>query len=98
MKMTTITLMIAGGLTMQAVAASPDNSPSATTYVRQNARPAFYEFWKPKLAPDYKIERYGRISSRPWAQTVGWGSPAPFTDQRTYEPDMNYYRGGTSPD
>lgn len=97
--MTTITLMIAGGLTMQAVAASPDNnSPSATTYMRQNARPAFYEFWKPRLAPDYKIERYGRISSRPWAQTVGWGSPAPFTDQRTYEPDMNYYRGGTSPD
>ena len=98
MKTTTMILMIAGGLALQAAAANPDNSPSASTYLPQNTKHPFYEFWKPKAAPDYKVERYGRISSRPWAQTVGWGAPAQFADQRIYGPNMNYYRGGTSPD
>lgn len=98
MKTTTmILLLIAGGLTMQAAAASPDSNPSASTNLRQTTKRPFYEFWKPKAKPSEKIERYGRISSRPWAQSVGWSSPALFVDQRTYEPDMNYYAGGTSP-
>ena len=98
MKTTIIILMVAGGLTMQAVAASPDNSPSASTHFRQNVKHPFYEFWMPKTAPSYKIEHFGRISSRPWAQIAGRPAPAPFADQRAIEPTANYYRGGTSPD
>ena len=83
---------------MQASAANSDNSLSASTHLQQNAKHPFYEFWKSKLETNYKIERYGRVSSRPWAQTVGWGTPTLFADQRAYQPNMNYYRGGTNPD
>jgi len=104
MKTSIMILMVAGGLVIQTEAASPDSSPgshSASTNIRQTAtKHPINEFWKAKTtAPDYKVERYGRISSRPWAQTVGWTSPAQFVEQRTYEPNLNsYYRGGTSPD
>jgi len=101
MKTITLILMIAGGLAVQAAVASPDNHPSASTsstQLGQNTKHPFYEFWKPKTAPGDKIEHYGRISSRPWAQTVGWTAPALFADQRARGSNLNYYRGGTSPD
>jgi hypothetical protein len=50
-------LMIAGGLAMHAVAASPDNPPSVSTKLPVNAKHPVYEFWKPEPAPNYKIER-----------------------------------------
>jgi hypothetical protein len=101
MKTSIMILMVAGGLAMQAAAANPENNPSASTsstHLGQNPKHPFYEFWSPKTAPSYKVERYGRISSRPWAQTVGWAPPALFVGQRVCGQNLNYYRGGSSPD
>jgi hypothetical protein len=77
MKTTTIIMAVAAGLAWQAMAAGPENSPSATTRVQKGTvYQRAYPFLEPKLTPTYRIDRYGGISSRPWAQTAGW-SPGP---------------------
>ena len=100
MKTTTIILTLAVGLAMQAMA-GPDgnNSPSASVNVRKNTlQQQVYQFLKPGPAEKYKIERVGKISSRPWAQTVGWQPVTPFVDERNTEAHFNLFWIGARPD
>jgi hypothetical protein len=99
MKTTAIIMTIAMGLAPQAMAAGPDNSPSATTH-KNTFQQRVYPFLEPKTAPSYKIERYGGISSRPWAQSVGWASQTTqFAGdrERFYAPHFNLFWFGATP-
>src|SRR5580692_11357302 len=99
MKMTTIILTVAVGFAMQAMAAY--NSPSATTKNNNNTvQQRVYPFLEPKTVSNDKIERYGGISSRPWAQTAGWASQTTqFMGDREkfYEPHFNLFWLGAKP-
>jgi len=91
--------MVAVGLAMQAVAAGPNNTPSASTDVHKNtAQQRTYPFLEPKVKATDRIERYGGISSRPWAQTVGWPSASPFVDEKNHEAHFNLFWIGARPD
>ena len=100
MKMTTMILMVAGGLAMQAVAAEPnDKGPSAFKKSQKETWTSAYQIWQPKKSnTSYKIERVGGISSRPWAQTAGQPAPALFYDQRVYETHFNLFWIGATPE
>jgi len=93
-------MTIAAGLAMPAVA-GPDsnNSPSATTQIQKTTiQKQVYQFLKPESAEKYKIERIGNISSRPWAQTVGWQPATPFVDEKNNEAHFNLFWIGARPD
>jgi hypothetical protein len=99
MKTTAIIMTIAVGLALQAMAAGPDNGPSATTH-KNTFQQRVYPFLEPKVTPTDKIERCGGISSRPWAQTVGWASQTTrfASDQERYhEPHFNLFWFGATP-
>lgn len=109
MKMTTMIVMVAGGLSVQAVAADPTNAPSAPTKLQTQTAPplrvqtaiplSISQLAKPTKPENYHIERYGNISSRPWDMTAG-GPPAPlFEDQREYvdQPNFNLFWIGATP-
>jgi len=100
MKKTIIVMVAAAGLAWQAVAA-PENSPSASTHVRKNpAHQQVYPFVGPKVTPKDRIDRYGGISSRPWAQTVGWSSgPSMFAGdrERFHDVQFNLFWVGRTP-
>jgi hypothetical protein len=99
MKTTTMILMVAGALAMQAVAADPNNGPSAFTKNQKESWTTAYKLWQPKKsAVSDKIDRVGGISSRPWAQIAGKPAPALFYDQRVHEPHFNLFWLGTTPD
>lgn len=98
MKTTTMILMVAGGLAMQAVAAEPNNNPSVFTKNQKITWATSYQFWQPKKSNvSYKIERVGGLSSRPWAQIAGRPAPAAFFDQRVHEPHFNLFWVGATP-
>ena len=102
-----MTLVVAGGLALQAVqavAADPVSNPSAAyTKVPQKTVQPVYQLLKPKLffqvntPVNYDIDRVGGLSSRPWTQTVGWPPPSPFVDDRVFEPDFNLFSIGNEP-
>jgi hypothetical protein len=103
MKTRTIIMAVAMGLTMQALAAGTDNGPSASTNIRKTTLPhRVYDLLQPKTpVKSDKIERVGGISSRPWAQTVGFsGSPTPFAGdlERFHNPRFNLFWIGARPD
>lgn len=98
MKTTIMVMMVAGGLAMQAVAAGTDNGPSAYTKNQPTTWQPFYKLLKSKTPTNYKIERVGNISSRPWVQVAGRPAPAAFFDQRVHEADFNLFWIGARPD
>jgi hypothetical protein len=99
MKTTTLIMAIVAGLAVQAMAAGSNNSPSATT--KKNVSPQkVYQPLELKTMPTDKIERYGGISSRPWAQTVGWASTTTqfMADRESlHEPRFNLFWLGAKP-
>lgn len=98
MKTTIMIMMVAGGLAMQAVAADTDKGPSVYTKNQPTTWHLSYKVLKAKTPANYKIERVGNISSRPWAQTAGSPAPAAFFDQRVHEPHFNLFWIGARPD
>lgn len=98
MKTTIMVMMVAGGLALQAVAAGTDNNPSAYTKNQPTTWQPFYKVLQTKTTANYKIERVGNISSRPWGQTAGSPAPAAFFDQRVHERHFNLVWFGASPD
>jgi hypothetical protein len=101
MKRTTIIMVIAGGLALQALGAGTENNPSASTTVRKGTvQQRVYPFVGPKITKTDKIDRVGGISSRPWAQTAGWASSqVQFAGdrERFHEPQFNLFWLGSTP-
>ncbi len=102
-------LMVAGGLTMQAVAGpgdgtSANNNPSAA-YTKAPGKKVqtVYQVLQPKnlfqtkTPVNYQIDRIGGISSRPWAQIAGSPAPPAFYDQRGYDTHLNLFWIGATP-
>jgi len=76
---------VAAGLAMQAFAAVPNNNnnrstPTVSTKLEKVPAQKYFPYLTPKtttaMPQTDKINRVGNISSRPWAQTVGF-SPGP---------------------
>jgi hypothetical protein len=100
MKTTTMIMVVVGGLMMQAVAAGPDKGSSASTNIRKTqVQTAFQLLTQPKTAVNYKIDRVGNVSSRPWAQTVGWPDQQGFVgdQERLHEAHFNLFWIGATP-
>lgn len=100
MKTTMIVIAVAAaGLAIQAAPASKDNNPSAVT--KKKAAPQwFYQALETKTAPSTRIDHYDGISSRPWAQTVGWASSTTefMNDrERDNKPRFNLFWIGATP-
>jgi hypothetical protein len=117
MKTKTMMVMMAVGLAAQSVALGSDLSaaaatstgtatttPSAPANVQKipvHTAFSLFQLAQPKSQENFRIERYGGISSRPWAQTVGF-SAAPQTQfmsdrERLYEPTFNLVWVGRTP-
>jgi hypothetical protein len=93
MKQTMILAAIVAGLAMQALAADPVNKPSASTSIRKNPlQQRVNDLLQPKTVQNYKIDRVGGISSRPWSQTAAnysAGTPL-FTGDRERYHDVQF--------
>jgi hypothetical protein len=102
MKTKTMMVMVVAGLAVQGLAWGADPNPSASANVQKPvAHNIFQQILQPKGTETYKIERYGGVSSRPWAQTTGF-SAAPQTQfmsdrERLYEPNFNLFWVGRTP-
>jgi len=105
--MTTMPLVVAGGLALQTLHAVAADPSAAYAKVPQKTVQPVYQFFKPKLffqgkqvntPMNYNIDRVGQISSRPWTQTVGWPAPSLFVDDQVFEPDFNLFWAGNPPD
>jgi hypothetical protein len=95
-------MALAGGLALQAVAAGTSNPPSATTHNVRNitVQRLVYQPLEPKITKTDRIDRVGGVSSRPWAQTVGWASQqTQFAGDREslHEPQFNLFWFGATP-
>ena len=91
-------LMVAGGLTVQAVAADLTTGPSAQTKVQIKTALPIPLFAQSKIVPNDKIERLGNISSQPWDKVAGRPAAPLFEDQREYadQPTFNLFWVGAS--
>src|SRR5580658_9578044 len=99
MKTTTMIMVIAMGMAMQVVVSGAENSPSATTKAQKTTlQQRVNKLLQPESVDKYKIERVGGISSRPWAQTVGWSKATPFVDGGNNEAHFNLFWMGSKPD
>jgi hypothetical protein len=99
MKKTIMILTVAAGLAIQAMAANSDNSTSASSKGIK-ALDRIYQSITTKTVSTDKIERYGNISSRPWAQTVGWAQQSTQfagDQERFHEPHFNLFWLGATP-
>ena len=113
MKTTIMMVTIAAGLVMQGVAlgadtsskdssSSPSSNPSATANAQRGSALQIFKLFEPNKTPmSSKIYRVDGISSRPWAQTVGWsgGSQTQFMGdrERLYEPNFSLFWMGRRP-
>jgi hypothetical protein len=103
MKKTTMTLMVAAGLILQAVAAEPNSHVSASINIqngigpRQNSRQVGSPFLGLKPGASPTIERYGKFSSQPWTRRVGWPQWSSFADDQNYSPNLNLFWVGATP-
>lgn len=99
MKTTTMIITIAVGLAVQAMAAgSNNNTPSASTDIHKNTvQQRAYPFLEPKVKHTDSIERFGGISSRPWAQTAAWTGASNFVDEKNHEAHFNLFWLGATP-
>jgi hypothetical protein len=84
MKTKTLFLAIAAGMAWLGVAAAdPTNAPVAASMygpvsVVETPKIHVQTLFSPALPTQSdQIHRYGNISSRPWAQTVGWNAGVP---------------------
>ena len=103
MKKTLIIAAMAGGLALQALAAGTENTPtpSASTNVKKpTLHQRVSQFLEPKTLKTDRIDRVGGVSSRPWAQTVGWSSgPSQFAGdrERFHDAEFNLFWVGSTP-
>jgi hypothetical protein len=100
MKRTTIIMVIAGGLALQALGAGTESNPTATTTRKGMAQQRVYQFVGPKITKTDKIDRVGGTSSRAWAQSAGWASSqVQFAGdrERFHEPQFNLFWLGSTP-
>jgi hypothetical protein len=105
MKTLTMISTIVLGLAVQALAGPDDNnnnpSASTTTPSKNIVQKRISQYVEGNNAVNYKIERVGNVSSRPWGATAGFsgGSPTPFAGdrERYYEPHFNVFWVGARP-
>lgn len=112
MKTKTMMVTVVAGLAVQSLVWGADtgpngpNPPSPNPSASANVqRPVVHNMFQQILQPSTprsdKIERVGGVSSRPWAQAVGF-SAAPQTQfmgdrERLYEPEFNVLWVGRTP-
>jgi hypothetical protein len=95
---------LSAAATTSTATAATTTTPSASANVQRipvHTAFSLFQLAQPKSPENFRIERYGNISSRPWAQTVGF-SAAPQTQfmgdrERLYEPNFNLLWVGRTP-
>jgi hypothetical protein len=92
MKVSGTLLAIALGTALQTDAAPPAQNASASNNVETNAIPSKLVSLQPTAKKQTQIERVGNMSSRPWAEIVGWHpGMSQFPDAENHESQLTLF-------
>jgi hypothetical protein len=87
MKMIKTMVVIVLGTALQATAAPPQSFVSQTA--ETNSPPSKLMSWQPAAKEKSQIDRVGNMSSRPWAEIVGWHpGVSQFPDAENHESQL----------
>jgi hypothetical protein len=96
-----VSMLVAGGLAMPAIAAGADLGPSTSASAPQKTKDRIQQWQTVKVTKTQSaaIDRVGGISSRPWAQIGGMPPPPSlFVDQQIPEAHWHLFQLGAKRD